>query len=335
MRVLLTGATGYLGHAVARALHAGGHEIVALQRGDTPVPGVRTIVRGDVTDALAVRAALQECEAVMHLAAHVSRIDRPRGVHDRVNVFGTQVVLGEAARRGVRAVYTSSFLALGPSPHTALADEDGPFVEAPLPETPYAASKRQSLHAAQRHVRETGADVAIVAPGAIYGPGPEREANYVSALLRQLTAGKLPGVPDGGRTRLTWAFVDDVARGHVAALERGAAGAVYLLGGPVTTVAEFLAMAAREAKVAAPTRALPLPALALAGALCEWWDASTAGRCGPVPLTRAEVATYRADWAYDCARAASALDYRITPLVEGVRATLASLAPRAAAPPAR
>ncbi len=331
MRVLLTGATGYLGHATARALAAAGHTVTGFQRGATAVPGVQAIVHGDVTDALAVRDAVRECDAVVHLAAHVARVDRPRGIHDRINVAGTQTVLREAARRGVRAVYASSFLALGPSAHDAVADELGPFVATPQPETPYAASKRQSLLAARR----LGSDCVIVAPGTLYGPGPEREANYVGALVRRLLAGGLPGVPGGGRTRLTWAFVDDVAHGHVAALERGERGALYILGGPVASVAEFVGVAARVAQVKAPTRALPLGMLQAVGAGAEWVDALTAGRVA-APLTRAEVATYGADWAYDSRRAIDALGYRMTPLEDGVRATVAALraTPPRATPPA-
>jgi nucleoside-diphosphate-sugar epimerase len=278
-------------------------------------------VAGDVTRAEDVSRAMRRVDAVVHLAACVRRVSRDPNEYERVNVHGAAHVATEAERRGIRLVYASTFLALGPSAPGSVARETGPFAPFPRPLTPYAASKREALHAVLERIRR-GADIVVTVPCVLYGPGPAREANYTGELLTRLVRGRLPALPAGGRTRLTWAWRDDVAAAHVAAVERGRTGAMYLLGGPVVSVREVVTHAAEIAGVRPPWMNIPLAPLEFTGALAE----VVYRLGGPRPAwTRAEIATYRADWAYDSSAAESELGYRPMPLASGLARALESL----------
>jgi dihydroflavonol-4-reductase len=272
-------------------------------------------VSGDVTDAASITRALAGCDAVIHSAACVTRLARRPHEHERVNVDGTRTVIAAARERGVRCVVTSSFLALGPSRPGEIPGEDGPFAPPPRPETAYAETKRRAL-ALTREAMAEGADVIALAPGALYGPGPARESNYIRTMVQRFLDGRLFALPAGGRTRLTWSWIHDVATAHVRALTRGGAG-LFVLGGPAASVRDALAVVARRTGRCVPAASLPLGALEVAG------DAFTAiaRLTGSAPAwTRAEIAAYRADWTYDSTRAVHALDYRMTPLDAGLGA---------------
>lgn len=311
MRVLVTGGTGYLGSAIVPALRAAGHVPRVLTRHAAGASS--DAVQGDVTDAASIARAASGCDAVIHAAACVTRVARRRDEHERVNVDGTRQVIEAARRCGVRCVVTSSFLALGPSRPGETPGEDGPFAPPPTPQTAYAATKRRALEVTRAALDE-GADVIALAPGAVYGPGPDRESNYIGVMVRRFLRGQLIALPGGGRTRLTWSWIHDVAAAHVAALTRGGPG-VYVVGGPAASVRDAIAIVARRTGRRVPSASLPLGALAGAGDVLT----AIARVSGGVPAwTRAEIAAYRADWTYDSSRAVRALGYHITPLEDGL-----------------
>jgi nucleoside-diphosphate-sugar epimerase len=309
MRVLVTGGTGYLGRAIVSRLAARGHEPVVFARRarEAGLPG--DAVDGDICDAAAVARAVGGCEAVIHAAALVSIWQPDPARFDAVNVGGLRHVLEAARAHGVRRlVYTSSFLALPPAGR-----------QTPLLANDYQRTKAAGL-ALARSARDSGLPLVIVVPGVVYGPGVRSEGNLVARLLADHRAGRLPGIVGGSRV-WSFAFVDDVAEGHVTALERGAPGAEYGLGGenvPQRRLFEWL----RDVEGRPLPRELP-PTLAGAAGLLEEWRARLTGR---TPLiTRGAVAIFRHDWPVDSARAMADLGYRATPLAEGLAATLAAL----------
>jgi nucleoside-diphosphate-sugar epimerase len=309
MRVLVTGGTGYLGRAIVSRLAARGHEPVVFARRarEAGLPG--DAVDGDICDAAAVARAVGGCEAVIHAAALVSIWQPDPARFDAVNVGGLRHVLEAARAHGVRRlVYTSSFLALPPAGR-----------QTPLLANDYQRTKAAGL-ALARSARDSGLPLVIVVPGVVYGPGVRSEGNLVARLLADHRAGRLPGIVGGSRV-WSFAFVDDVAEGHVTALERGAPGAEYGLGGenvPQRRLFEWL----RDVEGRPLPRELP-PTLAGAAGLLEEWRARLTGR---TPLiTRGAVTIFRHDWPVDSARAMADLGYRATPLAEGLAATLAAL----------
>ena len=154
-----------------------------------------------------------------HAAALVSLWRPRREEFDEVNVGGLEAVLEACRARGTpRVVYTSSFLALPP------AD-----LSRPLAANDYQRTKVRALEVA-RHAAAAGFPIVILCPGVVYGPGPATEGNLVGRLIRDHLAGRLPGIV-GADLPWSYACADDVADAHVAALDRGVAGAEYPLGG--------------------------------------------------------------------------------------------------------
>ncbi len=309
MRVLVTGGTGYLGQAIVRALAAHGHRPVVFARSASGrrLPG--EAIDGDVRDEAAVVRAAAGCDAICHTAALVS-VWRPRREDfDEVNVGGLRAVLRAAGEhRTPRIVYTSSFMALPPGGATQPAEWND-----------YQRTKVRAAADAERAIAE-GAPLVRTYPGVIYGPGRDTEGNLVSRMVADHLAGRLPGII-GADCTWSYAFVDDVAEGHVAALERGRIGERYGLGGE--NVAQL-----RLFEIVRDMTGRPLPRripFAVAGALGMIEEArARLTRHSPL-LTLGTARILVRDWAVDSRRATEDLGYRITPLVEGVGRLLAGL----------
>ncbi len=322
MKVLVTGATGYLGSHVASALAAAGHTVLALARpgseGRVP-PGCRA-VPGDVLETGSVRRALAGCDALVHLAALVRNWVRDPRQFDRINVEAVAATLRAAEEAGVgRIVYTSTIAALGPT--------DGRVRDESAERTDFRfhTNYERSKSIAERMVREkaaAGLPVVIVYPGVIYGPGTETAGNLVGRLVRAHVEGRLKTRLGRGDLRICYAYVGDVARGHLLALERGAAGRGYILGGENLTLDQFFAVLEELTGAAAPRWSVP------------YWIGEGAGRVlravawatgVPPAITDGVVATFRHEWAYSSVRAARELGYATTPFREGLRLTLEAL----------
>jgi farnesol dehydrogenase len=309
MRVLLTGGTGYLGRAIVRALADGGHEIVLFSRSASHAGVVGEAIDGDVRDRAAYERAARGCDALVHSAALVSIWRRRRQDFDDVNVGGLKNALAAAAAaRITRFVYTSSFLALPPHGETrTLAAND------------YQRTKVAANDVADEAVRN-GMPIVRIYPGVVYGPGSLTEGNLVGRLIADHLRRRLPGLI-GPENRWSFAFVDDVAAGHRAALERGVPGAQYRLGGENAPQRRAFEIVEQLTGRRPPLR-LPFAIASLIGAAEELRATLT----GATPLvTRGAVEIFRHDWSLDSGAAVGDLGYTMTPLVEGIRRTLASL----------
>ncbi|MFN8062059.1 MAG: NAD-dependent epimerase/dehydratase family protein [Vicinamibacterales bacterium] len=309
MKVFVTGGTGYLGRAIVRRLVAAGHAPVVFGRTapESGLPGA--LVRGDILDVDAVARALDGCDAVVHAAAHVSIWERDPAIFTRVNVDALSALIAAAERLAIpRIVYTSSFLALPPTGATTT-----------IVANDYQRTKVRARALACEAI-ERGAPLACVYPGVIYGPGPMSQGNLIGRLLHDLRRGRLAGLV-GAERIWSFAFVDDVAAGHVAVLERAAMGTHWILGGEnVTQRTPFDIAAARYRR--RPARRIPYGVATLLG----WAEEAKARLTGMAPLvTRGAVEIFRHDWALDSRDAVAALGYTITPLRDGLERTLASL----------
>jgi farnesol dehydrogenase len=219
-----------------------------------------------------------------------------------------------------KVVYVSSFIALGPSERApgGVLDEsadtaaDRPWIN------PYEETKTLADRVARRAIAE-GAPVAVVYPGVIYGPGEMTEGNIVVRHLLDLLHKRLPALVGSPSRRWSYAYVEDVARGVAAALERGAPGGRWVLGGESVTLGEFYATVERLSGVPMPRRRMPDGVAKALGAAQKGW-ARLAG--GTPKLTPDLVEVYRHDWAYSSARAEKELGYKCRTLAEGLAATL-------------
>ena len=316
MKVLVTGATGYLGRAVVAALASAGHEVVAFARAASAadLPALR--FDGDVRDAGALARAAAGCAAIVHTAALVAVWRKHANEFDEVNVGGLRNVLNAAGQAGVsRVVYTSSFLARPPAGMAA---------------TPVWNDYQRTKAAAAAVAEEAaarGAPLVRLFPGVIYGPGRMTDGNLLGRLVTDHLTGRLPGLVGSARI-WSFAYVEDVAAAHVAALERGAIGRCYDLGGENAP-----SMKAFEIVRDLTGRPLPrrLPTwLAASVAFGEETLARWFGR--PPRVTTGTLEILLHDWPLDNGLAEADLGYRVTPLTEGVGRMLRSLQANGAIP---
>lgn len=317
MRALVTGAGGFIGHHVARALLASGATVVAFDRAFSPavaeqISGAAELVTGDVLDGAALRRAVTGCDAVFHLAAVYSYARADGAVMEAVNVRGTSVLLDAVAVAGdgCRVVHTSSCATCGPVPGR-VADEGDLPPEREL-RIPYKRTKlageRLALDAARR-----GLDVVVVNPTVPVGSGD----------LRPTPTGKMIKDVAGGRARgylarsiLNVVDVEDVAAGHIAALEHGRAGERYLLGGENLSIRDVFAIVATSAGRPAPRVGVPWAA---AFGLARVADAALRplGR-EPQMLILDEVRAGRLPHLFDDSKARAELGYTSRPAADAL-----------------
>jgi dihydroflavonol-4-reductase len=257
MTALVTGANGFLGSAVVRALLADGTAVRALVRRGSDrrnLAGLDVgIADGDVTDPESLRRAAAGCAAVFHVAADYRLwVADPRPMY-RANVDGSLNVLEAAASAGAtRMVYTSSVAVLGIKKDRTPADEDTPVgVEDMVGH--YKRSKFLAEQAVRKRAAELGFPVVTVNPSTPIGPR-DVKPTPTGRILLDAAAGRMPAFVDTG---LNLVHVDDVAVGHLAALKIGTPGERYILGGDDFTLQQILALVAEHVGKRASTIRLP------------------------------------------------------------------------------
>jgi farnesol dehydrogenase len=318
MKVLLSGATGFVGDAIAHALAAAGHQLRYLVRAtsDTRRLPEGERVQGDVLDRASFVSAAQDCGAIVHSAALVKTWVPDTARFEAVNVGGLRHALEAAAEAGARLVYTSSFIAVGPTGETPV-DESRVH-----PGDRYANEYERTKALADRVAREAasrGADVVIVYPGVVYGPGALTDGNLVVKMIVDHFGGRLPGIIGPGDRLWSYAYVEDVAAGHVAALERGRRGERYFLCGENVSMNDLFGRLAEVGGKPAPRVHIPYTAAAALGFLLFLWAELTGH---PPQFTHREIRVFREHWAYSSAKAQAELGYRPTPLHEGLQRTV-------------
>jgi NAD+-dependent farnesol dehydrogenase len=318
LRVLVVGSTGFLGKSVARRLARAGHALRLLARSGSNLEGLPTdadIVRGDVTDPGSLERAADGCHAIVHMAAMVKMWTPDRGVFDRVNVGGLRNVLAAAERARARVVYTSSFMALGPA---GPAPGDESLVHPGRPRNDYERTKAEADVVA-REAAAAGRDIVILYPGVVYGPGDVTDGNIVVKMVTDHLAGKLPGIVGPGDRLWSYSYVEDVADGHLSALERGGAGERYVLAGENVTMDGLFRTLQEVANVRPPRIHIPFAVASALGYASVLWAEMTGH---PPLLTHEVVGVFREHWAYSSAKAERELGYRPRPLREGLAQTM-------------
>jgi len=240
---LVTGASGFIGGAIAALLHEQGYRVRAFVRPTSPRANLRAqyeIFEGDVTDRQSLRAALSGVRYLFHVAADYRLwAPDPRAVM-RTNVDGTRIVMEEALRAGVeRIVHTSSVATLAPDA-SGLCDETR-RLEVCDRLGAYKRSKLLSERLVEEMIERNGLPAVIVNPSAPLGPGDVRPTPTGRIVLEAMR-GNMPAYVDTG---LAVVHVADVAAGHLAALRHGRIGERYILGGENVELSELLAEVAR------------------------------------------------------------------------------------------
>jgi dihydroflavonol-4-reductase len=270
MRALVTGASGFVGSAVARALLRDGWQVRVLVRKDSDRRNLQhlavEIVAGDLADSASLERALAACEALFHVAAD-DRLGAPEPAQlYRTNVEGTRNILQAARRAGTaRVVYTSSVATIGLPADGAPGREDTSVTLADM-----IGHYKRSKFLAEQLVLELardGAPVVIVNPSTPIGPG-DVKPTPTGQLVLDAACGRTPAYIDTG---LNVVHVDDVASGHLLAFHRGRVGERYILGGQDMTLRAILGEIARIVGRRAPSIRLPrLAVLPIAYAAEAW-----------------------------------------------------------------
>ncbi|MCX6359257.1 MAG: NAD-dependent epimerase/dehydratase family protein [Armatimonadetes bacterium] len=277
MRALVTGATGFVGGHVAAALCRRGHEVRALVRAGSRTEGLAglgvTLCTGDLLGPASLRAAMQGCDAIFHVAADYRLWAwRPQDLYD-TNVTGTANVMHAALEaRVAKVVYTSTVGVLGPDP-SGVADEETPSLLAQMTGH-YKRSKFLAEERVRYMHREHGLPVTIIMPSTPVGEGdarPTPTGRIITDFLNWRTPATVP-------TGLNIVDVRDVAEGHALAWERGAVGRRYILGNRDMPLRELLGAVARIADGPAPTVEIPYWAARCASVIDTWVSGSLLGR---------------------------------------------------------
>lgn len=277
MNVLVTGATGFLGSALVPLLAAEQHRLRLFQRSAAPEAEAlgAEVLRGSLSDAQAIPAALDGVDAVIHLAGHVSFDPGDPAAMYELHVQGTRRLLEACAARGVsRVVLASSSGTIAVSREDRVATEADDYPLQVVSGWPYYLSKIFQEKAALRIHRDTGLPVVVLNPSLLLGPGDARLSS--TDVVFKFLERRIPAMPSGG---LSFVDVRDAARAFAAALGKGRPGERYLLGGANMTFRDFFGRLERLTSVPAPRVALP-SAVNLAGSkllekLHEWRGTET------------------------------------------------------------
>ena len=231
MTTLITGATGFLGSAVVRLLLAEGQQLRALVRAGSDTKNIDGLdierVTGDLTDMASLKAAAKGCDALYHVAADYRLwIPKPKEIYD-INVEGTRNLMRAAGEAGVgRIVYTSSVAVLGLHKDGTPADEDVPVSLEDMTGH-YKRSKYLAEEVVRGMVVKDGLPAVIVNPSTPIG-ARDIKPTPTGRIIVDFVNGRMPAYVDTG---LNLVHVDDCARGHLLAYERGKIGERYILGG--------------------------------------------------------------------------------------------------------
>ena len=313
--VLVTGASGFVGAAMARKVLARGFKLKVLMRPTASRANVEgldvEIVTGDMRDPQSMTAALQGVRYLFHVAADYRLWARDPSEIARNNLDGAKATMTGALKAGVeRVVYTSSVAALKPG-HGEAVDETSRHT----PETVIGAYKLSKLLAereVERMIAEEGLPAVIVAPSTPIGPR-DIKPTPTGRIIVEAATGRMPAFVDTG---LNLVHVDDVAEGHFLALEQGRVGENYILGGEDVTLAQMLADIAMLAGRRAPKTKLPRGPLFPLAYAAE----AVARITGKEPMLTADALRMsRYQMYFSSAKAMRELGYAARPYREGLK----------------
>ena len=319
-KILITGATGFIGGALSDRLIWEGYNVQALVRNKGNVGFLSKEVRpisGDLFDKDALGHAMEGVEEVYHLAAYARPWASDPATYFRINVEGAENVFKAAATKGVRrVVFTSTAGVFGPSLDNPPVTEDSLRLT-PL-RTEYERSKAKAEALVQDLVK-AGQDIVIVNPSRVYGPGQQTVSNGVTKMIRLYLAGKFRFYPGDGNSIGNYVFIEDVVNGHLLAMERGIAGERYALGGENASYRTFFEQLSKVSGVQNRMFPLPVSVLRVGAHLlkvrADWF--------GIAPMLTPEwVDRFMEHWALSTEKAEVALGYKPVSLTEGLQRTV-------------
>lgn len=325
MRILITGASGFIGNNLIGFLLSKGEEIRTFSRKsiifkigrNSNMKEQLSSLHGDICNFKSLENAMQGCSQVYHLAGYARNWASNFDIYYETNVKGTENVLTAAMNNGVkRVVVVSTSMVFGQNHNGELIDEscteDGDFL------TKYAQSKYLADCLIDKFVR-LGLDVVIVNPTRVFGPGLLNEANSVTKMMQMYLHGKWRLVLGKGNAVGNYVYVEDVVRGLHQAMKFGRRGERYIIGGENLSFNQFFQILS---EIGGKTyRMINIPEqLAL---LISQEEKIRAKYLKGYPLITPEwVKVFLMDWAYSVSKAQAELGYWITPFIPAVKKTI-------------
>lgn len=288
MKVLVTGATGFLGGWLVKRLLDEGCEVRIIKRANSKLDEIEglklDIVSGDVTDLESMRNASRGVDTVFHLAGLIGYSRAQRAAMDLVNVQGTANVIQACRDAGVRKlVHLSSVVAIGASFDGKLLDENSPYEIGHL-NLGYFETKRQAEELVRKAVEKGELDAVMINPSTIYGPADAKKGSRGTQL--KVARGKFPIYPPGGVSIVS---VEDVVDAIIAVWKKGKPAERYIVSGENLLIKEAFEIIARVAGVKPPSIGLPRPAIFTLGKVGDLLE--SIGKKGPLNTETAWTST--------------------------------------------
>jgi dihydroflavonol-4-reductase len=316
MRVLVTGATGKVGNALAAALLERGDDVRVLvrdpERAAEVLPRGVDVIPGDVTEPDGLPRAVEGRERVFNAMGLPEQWFSDEGIYDRVNAIGSGNVARAARDAGVkRFIHTSTN-------DIFHAERGAAFDESEVADYPKGTAYERSKQRAEELVlaERDGMEVVILNPVGVYGPGAARTESFEKGLFEPIVRKKVPALPPGGASMV---FIDGVVQGHIAAAEKGQDGERYILADDYIDTRDLAEMVVRIAGRGRVPRTMPV---ALAKAFAAGGEAVAKVIRRPPMLTRGQLHYLMWQARADSSKAQRELGFTPTPLEDGVRRTL-------------
>jgi nucleoside-diphosphate-sugar epimerase len=321
MKILITGATGYLGHRLALTLAERNNEVHILVRnpdsGNIPQHKNIEVFAGDITQKQSITSAISECSQVYHTAALVKAFDKDATLFYKVNVEGTLNLLESALETGVeKFVFTSSCSVIGPTLKAAMCENDKRI--SPL-DNDYDATK----YMAEKLVKEfgkKGLHTVIVSPSKVFGPsGFDAKSISVNTVISRFIKGEPTFIPKPGKLIANYCFIEDVVEGHILAMSKGNVGENYILGGENVSFSEFFQTIGTLSEK--KSRLIEIPKFVMKIFSIMQWLQFKATNKEPL-ITENGIRQIYCNKIFSSEKAISNLGYQITPLREGLQQTI-------------
>jgi len=324
MKILITGATGYIGNLLAHKLADTGHCVHALIRNEKMAallnhPNIE-IFFGDINNKEEIRSAMRNCEQVYHVAGQVRAQLRDPSIMYKVNVEGTSNILDEAMDAGVsKVVYTSTCGVIGPGLKEPMTERDPRIIGYSLD---YELSKKMAEDIVHKYVAK-GLNIVIVSPSKVYGPGKISHSLTYNAIIRKFLFSGVAMIPYPGHFQGCFGYSDDIVQGHILAMEKGRIGEKYILGGVNVSYKRFFQ---EIKKLCGNGRIIQVPKPILkAWAYWQWLQYKILNK---EPLfTPVIINHFYRNYIFSSEKAVRELGYQITPFEEAIQQTIHFLNP--------